>query len=549
MRRRLPRWAAIVAISFGFPGGLHAQIFHVQAGSSSMMDAHGGSIDFQAPGYSGSFGAGMIDGKAEFGAVVRTSIHGFQLTAGDDVLPFNLPTDIFNGAHYFYGRGLGISGGRERFRFQFFAGATTTSMGAPYFSAARADQPFGLLFTQFKLRKNITLVTRSISAGKGTFIAGLEWSPNPSFAIASSGGVGANEPYFANSLKIERERVSFHAAYILQSNTFQRIGARIPVYSESNRENLLLTVRPTERFTFSIGRQNVLSPITSTQPSVRGLVHQFSASTSISGIRVNGSLYQSRVYGLQTLGYAVSGSRPFRRVEVGADFYRSTAHEAAANQSLNGRVRETITQKLALTQYVSRSNGQSSLQFGGEFTSNRLTIAVTHETVYAPFRPNSAGGPFVHVYNVSLRIRLFGSLEVAGHTNVTPDGKIRYTASTGDYFYRYAGLETGERPNLKIPDWVVQGKVVDTEGNPIAGAALQIDGKVAFSDSNGEFLVRFSKHEMVAFTVLLKEFLTAREYDVVSAPTSVESARENSARPVSVILQRITDQSRLHLNR
>jgi hypothetical protein len=511
-----------------------------------MFDAHGGSVDFQAPGYSGSFGIGFINGTPEFGAVVRARIRGFQVTAGDDVLPFNLPTDIFNSAHYFYGRGLGISGGTERFTFQSFGGATTTSMGAPYFSAARADQAFGLFFTQYKLRKDFTIVTRAILSGKTTFIAGAEWSPSKSLAIAWSGGVGANKPYFANSIRIEREKISFKGSYIFEDPSFQRVGARIPVYSESDRENLLLTVAPIRAFSFSVSRQNVLSPLTSTQPSTRGLVHQFSANASIFHFRINGSLYQSRVFGSDTLGYAASATRSVGRVDVGTDFYRSRAGREVPNQSLIGRVRETITQKLALTQYVSRSNGQSSFQFGGEFTSNRLTIAVSHETAYAPFRPNSAGGPFVHVYNVSLRFRLFGNLEVAAHTNVTPEGKLKYTASTGDYFYRYAGLEAGS-PNLKISDWVVKGTVRDEEGNPIAGAALQVDGKIAFTDSKGEFLVRLPKREKVQFTVLLNDFLVAKQYEVLSAPATVESAREDNARPVTVILKRITDTARLGL--
>jgi hypothetical protein len=511
-----------------------------------MFDAHGGSVDFQAPGYTGSLGIGFINGSPEFGAVVRTKIRGFQVTAGDDVLPFDLPTDIFNGAHYFYGRGLGISGGTERFTFQTFGGATTTSMGAPYFSAARADQPFGLFFTQYKLSKNFTIVTRAILAGKTTFIAGGEWSPSKSFAMAWSGGVGANKPYFANSITIERKKVSFKGSYIYEDPSFQRVGARIPIYSESDRENLLLTVLPTRTFSFSVSRQNVLSPLTSTQPSERGLVHQLSVNASIAHFRVNGSLYQSRVFGSDTRGYAVSGSRSAGRVEAGIDFYRSTAKRELPNQSVIGRVRETITQRLALTQYMSRSNGQSSFQFGGEYTSNRLTLAVSHETVYAPFRPSSAGGPFVHVYNVSLRFRLFGNLEVSAHTNVTPEGKLKYTASAGDYFYRYAGLESGSQ-NLKISDWVVKGTVEDEEGNPIAGAALQVDGKVAFTDSKGEFLVRLPKREKVQFTVLLNDFLVARQYEVLSAPATVESAREDNAKPVTVILKRITDTARLGL--
>src|SRR5207302_7316809 len=168
---------------------------------------------------------------------------------------------------------------------------------------------------------------------------------------------------------------------------------------------------------------------------------------------------------------------------------------------------------------------------------------------YLPFRATTAGGPFTHVYNLSLQIRPFGNLQLAANTNVAPDGTIRYTTSAGDYLYRSSGLGSNGMRSIKIAKYVVLGKVVDATGTPLTGVALQVDGQMVFSNSQGEFLVRFPKRKKVNFKVSLDDFLTATPYTVVTAPTSAETAPEEEAIPVTIVLRRTSDLSRLNLHK
>src|ERR1700693_6321118 len=101
-------------------------------------------------------------------------------------------------------------------------------------------------------------------------------------------------------------------------------------------------------------------------------------------------------------------------------------------------------------------------------------------------------------------------------------------------------------PSLKIPKYVVLGKVVDAAGVPLAGVALQVDGQMVFPDIHGEFLVRFPKRKKVSFKVSLDDFLTATPYTIVTAPTSAETAPEQQAIPLTAVLQRTSDIARLH---
>jgi hypothetical protein len=528
----------------------HAQIFHPQAGSSSLFNAHGGSVEFQAPGYSGSVGAGVIDGSLVFGEVLRTQFHGYGLTAGDDVLPFNLPTDVFVNDHYFFGKGLGVAKKSGRIGFAAFGGATSLALGAPYFSAARAEQPFGLFFAQFQQSPQLRFVIRTIASEKQTVIVGMEWSPRKWFSYSFSGGRGANSPYLGNAVVIEREKLTFKGAYISADQNFQRIGTQsTPLVSEPIKDNLYLGLHPLPNLSFSLSRQNVLSPLTADQPSLEGTIHQLGANTIFYGVRLNANLYQSRVSAKDSIGYAFSADRALgRKLDGGFDFYKSKSQGDFANQSMTAHLREAIAQSFSLTEYVTRSGGQTAFNLGGELQlSNRFSISLSHETAYLPFRAATAGGPFTHVYNVSLQFRPFGNLQLAASTNVAPDGKIRYTTSVGDYVYRSSGLQSNGMLSLNIPKYVVLGKVADASGAALAGVALQVGGQMVFSDSQGAFLVRFPKRKKVTFKVSFDDFLTATPYTIVAAPASAETALEGQAIPLTIVLQRTSDISRVRL--
>jgi hypothetical protein len=156
------------------------------------------------------------------------------------------------------------------------------------------------------------------------------------------------------------------------------------------------------------------------------------------------------------------------------------------------------------------------------------------------------GGPFIRVYNVSLRFKPWGNTEITAQTNVDPNGRVRYTIAGSDYYYRYAGLETGQQTApLKINKYVVKGIVLDQDENPISGAALQIDGQAVFTDSEGRFLVRFPRRSTERLQVLLNDFLTNYLYDVESAPSSVETIDEEQAKDLIIRLRRITDRERI----
>src|SRR5262249_45030295 len=125
--------SALIAIAV-LSCGASAQVFRVQGGASTMLNAEGGSVEFKAPNYYGNVRCGFYYVKVQFGAETRYLFHGYTLLAGDDNVPFALPTDVFDSSHYFSARGLGATRKFEKSNVYAFAGTTSTWFGTGFFN-------------------------------------------------------------------------------------------------------------------------------------------------------------------------------------------------------------------------------------------------------------------------------------------------------------------------------------------------------------------------------------------------------------------------------
>jgi hypothetical protein len=84
--------------------------------------------------------------------------------------------------------------------------------------------------------------------------------------------------------------------------------------------------------------------------------------------------------------------------------------------------------------------------------------------------------------------------------------------------------------------------VEDDKGVPVEGAALNIGKQVAYTDSSGHFMVRFSKHGPFALRVVPEEFINNGVYEVVSAPPQVKADGEDNASDVQIVVRRVPPQ-------
>ncbi len=518
-------------------GKANAQVFRVQGGTSTMLNAQGGSVEFKAPKYDGSVSLGYFEGHLRYGAENRYQLHNLTLLTGDETVPFILPTDVFDASHYFSARGIGVTHKDSRGKYYAFAGTTSTWLGTGLFNAATSDDPVGMLFYERKVNNHFKFFSRNIVSRRQTFLEGLEYQPNRSVKASLMAGIGSNQKYFAASLDAETEKLIFRTSYVLTGNSFQRISLASPLSSEVNKGNVQMLYKPLEFVSLTAGHQNLLEPVTLGGTMQQATVNQLSADFHVKGFYFGSGQFSSTSSGLGTQGTNLYVGRRFSRLlEVNENWFRSKSQGQPGSTILSGTIRENVSSRLSLLQLISRTNGQTTFAFGGDFTSNRLMLQADYQNIYLPFRPDH---PFQQALALNASVRVIGPMQITAASNVDPTGHLRYTFGMSTYVYRMSGMMSSHSETFSIAKFMVQGVVKDEQGNPVEGAALRIGKEVVYSDSTGAFLARMGKHGPFPLSVVPDEFITNGVYETVSAPSTVRAETDDSAANLEIVIRRV----------
>ena len=534
----LPGAALILALVAGFVSPLHAQYISVEAGASNLMPAQGGSISFEGPKFSSYLGAGNFGGIFGLGTYVKTTIGSHQVTLGDQPILFDLPTDIFGTNHYILTRGMGVTAKTGKANLFIFAGGTAVARGAQFFQTAKMDSRAGMLFMDVPLSPKLHLYSKMVISRKLTSVEALDWHPRKWLQTGVAAGVGSNEPYFAATSDVERNWLSLKAGYISAGDQFRRVTAPSVYASELDRENILAVMKFSSGAVLTLGHQNFLQPQSAdpSAPYLRASVNQAQGSFDAAQFRLGAGIFQSHSAVASNLAGNLSVARRITNsIDFGASYFRTLSGQIPPVSSLSTSIRETLSPKLSLLQIVNYSEGRTNVLFGGSYVTNRFTVSVDYQTLYMPFLVN----PFSQGISISLRVRLFRSLQVNAQTFRSGDGHLRYTAS-GDTLlttkFRAAG-SNGE-DSFKHLRYTVRGHVQDQTGRPIEGAAIRIGEQLVFTSEDGKFFVRRNKAGNLTLEVVLTEFLNSTPFHLVLAPSSVRVFPEALAPDIEIVLER-----------
>jgi hypothetical protein len=528
---------ALILLAALMAGSAGAQVFRVQGGTSTLLNAEGGSVEFKAPNYDGSVGLGFFNGRFEYGAQTRYLYHGYTLLAGDEAVPFTLPTDVFDSSHYFSARGIGATRKDADSAFYAFAGTTSTWLGTGFFNAATSNDPVGMFFYERKLSDRLKFFPRDILSHRQTFLQGVEYRPSQWLKASLTGGIGSNQKYFASSIDAETQRLAFKASYVITGDSFRRVTVISPMSSEVNKGNVQMLYKPVDFVTITTGHENILEPLTPDGPMQQASVNQLSADFHVEKFYFGTGLFTSNASGRSTQGTNLYvGRRIGRRFEANANWFQSKPQKGETTTILSATVRENFSSRFSLLQLVSRTGGQTTFAFGGDFTSNRLLLRADYQNVYLPFRPDR---PFEQALALNVALRVAGPVQVTAASNVAPDGHLRYSFGASTYLYRFRGMMSAQAETFSIAKYLVQGIVKDDHGIPVEGAALHLGKQVAYTDSSGRFQVRFSKHGPFPLSVAPDEFITNAVYEGVSAPSEVKAETEDTAQDVEVVVRRV----------
>lgn len=539
------RMAFVCAFALAWARGTPGQAFVITGGASTLVDAEGGSLEVNAGSYAGRIDLGYF-GKPSLGFFFERPIGRYLFGAGDQQIPFLLPTDIFDHSFSFLGRGGSLSEKFSNGNLFVFAGTTANGFYTPFLNITRADTPAGAIFYEKQLTPTLRFFSRNIFSSRQTAIEALEWSERKDIKMALSAGIGNNQPYGSSSFSVDKKWLVFDASYTLAGDNFRRVLVATPQLSENDRENLRLELHPWSKVRFIVSRNNYFASLAPASGSAccdsiaRAMVQGVSASAGFAGFETYGSLFQSAT----SLGSSTASAFGARRTvtrhfETGVDFLTSSSAKGAPVHSTVGSFREIWNSRLSVSQTVTHTNGQTSVDFGGNFISNFVTVSVDYQTMFLPFLTGSKG-QFQQVMVLGLHFQLPHGVQFNMESNVTPLGQIRYTAYATTYAYHGMGSSSnGTSFNGSFFQNVVRGQVHDPNGQPIEGAALQIGTELAVTDSEGNFMVRLKRAGQLNFKVDFDDFTAPGKYVIVQAPNTVKAAHEDSAEEYSVVLKRL----------
>ena len=531
----------IVAIGFGalagatVPSSAAAQVFELQGGGSSLYQGYGGALNVWGEGFEGNVGLGYLDGL-RFSVFLKQLIGRDTLRIGNDAIPVRFATDVFGSSQSILAQGVGLRRGTKRSFISAFVGASASATPAPFVNALRMDKAIGVIQAERALSPAVRLTTHALFSSRQTVLQGIRWESSSGLEAGATGGIGGSEPYGAVSAAMKREKLDVRASYVSMGERFRRTGVPSPAQSESDRENVLITVRPGEGFAFGVGRQHFRQDSTLPGLPDRATLNQIFGSARLLGTNLGAGIFDSRTTGAQSVSSYMTASRDVSRW-LQTDLYLLRIWSPAPARSTTPvvRLREFITPRVSLLQVITRMNERTSVSFGGAFMSGLTSLGIDYHVVHTPYRPTQ---PFVQTVALNVRLPL-GDYRLNAASFVTADGRVNYTGSASTFFYA-GDILSGARPvEIKFERFIVEGTVVDESGTPVDGAAIEIGGALVFTDSRGRFFVRRPTSRDVSVRVVLDEFLATGRFEVVSVPASASPRTERQSAPMRIVVRRV----------
>jgi outer membrane protein OmpA-like peptidoglycan-associated protein len=511
-------------------------VVEVEGGGSSLLGGYGATANFWRTNMDGWLGIGYLNGL-RVGAFLRKAVNRDTLGIGNSVLVMRFPTDIFGGGSNLLVQGVSFAGGNARTSFLAFGGASSSGLGAPSFQPTDIERPMGALFLRHRLSPTLRLSATTLFAERQTVVPGIEWQPTADITTGLATGIGSDRPYAASSLVMRQGKLGVKAAYVWNPNRFRRAAVPNPNQTEIDRENLALTYDLGTEFQIGVSRQNFVQDSADSKPAQRASGNSVFAAGRWKELRLTAGLYDSRSNGVRNLSSYYALGRQLRSwLDAELFLLQSRPEGRPSSTTPVANLRWRLSPKLSLMQQLSFHQREPTVLFGASLITAIGEFGADYQIVHQPFQPFN---PFRSTLNLTARLQL-GSYSTRIGTYVQPDGSVDYSASGSTFVYMgaFGGVQP-QRVGESLGRYVVRGVVHDESGNPVEGAAVDLSGELAFTNSQGEFFVRVRRPSRFRLEVQPREFLLAGHWEVVTAPSEAGGETEARARGVEIILRRI----------
>lgn len=538
MRARLA--ASLVALLvLASPAG--AQVFQVQGSGSSLFAGYGGLLNVWGDGYEASLGVGYLDGLKLGVSARRLLARRDTLRLGNDLLPLTLESDVFGGGGVVFAQGASIQRRRGRTQTWVFAGASATTLAAPSFGAQRPVHAMGYARVRHDFNRQLYATGHAVTTDRQTLLGSASWTPRLGVRTSATLGLGNNAPYGALGLDLSRPTLEVKASLAGLGRHFRRTAAPMPLQTELERENALVIWKPREGWSLGMGRQHFRQDSVFSGIPRSATLTQLTASAALRRTTVSGGHLWSAAGGRPSVtSYLTTRQSVGQRLQ--GELYLLRVWEPRPSRGTTPvlLLRESITSELSLLQTITRDRGRTSVNFGGSMSRGLSSVSVDYQVAHSPYL---TANPFIQTMGVNARLHVRGvSLSIGSF--VTPDGRVHYSAQGNTFLYRgAAGIGAPDAGATRVSGYLASGRVVDTTGAPVDGAAIEVGGELVYTDSRGRFFVRRPSRNPVSLTVVLNDFLSGGVWEVVSAPAEVRPAPDDRAVPAVIVVRRLPQRS------
>lgn len=491
-----------------------AQVFQLRAGNDTTMPASGGTLTcWRCLNESNTVTLGFGYAQGRFtGGIADTWIHDrLTLELGDLAHQFALPTDVFGGSLLLQIRGAGATWKGDKSSLNVIGGETAKSLQLPWLFQADSFSPVGAVVYERELTSRLRFQSTEIFSQRVTSIQGLKWRVTDSLTLSAAAGIGYNSPFAALSAEHVTKRIHARVSFEKSGRHYQL--AEVPLVnflSHPHNLNASLEVKPTRDFLLTAQHQDFIYALknemhTSTSDSVNGFY-------KLSVFDVNGAWYRGKGNGAEQMGESVGAGVRLRFLDARTTTYFATHQHRLTTVTFG----EHLTRRVTLTQTLNQSQ-RLQWSFGGTFTSRRFTVSVANSMFFLATGNNSPWQSATSV-TVSFKLPHFSQM-TAAFSNVL--GQKNFSTAGSTYFYRNMFPEAAHAVHhTAIASVLYRGMCQSETGERLYGCAIRIGTSTAYSNVNGEFLVRSKRPQRLALFVLVDEFIEGK-WQAVSAPESV----------------------------
>ena len=534
----------VLLLAFTLCGTASAQLLTVDAGQGMLGEPSGGTVAADFGNWTMEASLGLYNGTVVGGADGKVQFNRqWNLKAGDQSIHVGIPTDT-NFSTELIARGASlVYAPSEATQVTVFGGMAGSGYTSPSVFFFDPQIPLGSLSIDHYLdsKKSLLVFARALFSNQQTILGGAVYHTKrlqTGFAV----GIGSNQPHVEGLLDYKDNRWEIHSGYRYSGNRFQLLTLPQFKYAQEDRENADVRWSPATQATLTFARHRYLEPATGATlngNATRGSMDMAGGMFSVHGFGFGANALESRFTGIYASAASFFASQRLTNATHLSGNYYWPLHSSRPMPMLSFNMDENLNRRLKLAQFITHTNQQWSVNYGGTLRWDRFEVNVGYVTNFAPLA--TGGGRFVQQMNVSGHFT-FSRWQFGVQTYAQPDGRVLYGYEVKSFYFRPTANGSVQAPQSRgaaaFLSFLIEGQVrLEGTDAPVANVPIRIGDDTVFTDDAGTYSLRVARKHLYKILVKLDRQIDSHYYEKVSGPEEVIAGTDEAPGRAQFVLR------------